>query len=140
MCGYFEKTGRLRTFPEGKDGPRRKMSWTEPCPVKIYDSRATSRVPPFPEWMKNRDGEPKVDKRKGLRCSWDWETAKRMYAEGVSVREIAEAVGGKPAVIYNYAMRYEWPRGRMKKQNKGEGKNGNSTEKQSGSGGAEQGN
>lgn len=138
MCGYFEKTGKLRSWPDGKNGKMRKFSWTEPCPEKIYDARATSRVPPFPEWMKKKE-EPKPDKRKGLRCSWDWETAKQLYAEGVPIKEIAERVGGKPAVIYNYATRYEWRRGPRKKKCKGETNNGNSTEQQSDADRTEQG-
>lgn len=132
MCGYFEKTGKLRSWPDGKNGKQRKFSWTEPCPEKVYDPTATSRVPPFPEWLKKKDEQtPKIDKRKGLRCSWNYEKAKRLYAEGVPIKEIAEAVGGKPQVIYNYAIRYEWRRGPKKKKVKEKTNDGNSTEQQS---------
>lgn len=132
MCGYFEKTGKLRSWPDGKNGKQRKFSWTEPCPEKVYDPTATSRVPPFPEWLKKKDEQtPKIDKRKGLRCSWNYEKAKQLYIDGVPIKEIAEAVGGKPQVIYNYAIRYEWRRGPKKKKVKEKTNDGNSTKQQS---------
>lgn len=105
VCNYFENTGKLRTYPEGPDGPRRKFSLTEPCPCYQRAKRGLNAVPPIPKQKKE---EPKKDLRKGVRCTWDYEKAKSLYLNGMSAQKVAKEVGTTTEQISKYACRYGW--------------------------------
>lgn len=110
ICNYFENTGKLRTYPEGKDGPRNRFSATEPCQFYKRAKRGLNTVPPLPELFdekKNAEAE-RVDLRKGVRCGFDYEKARKMYLAGAPIGEIAETVGTDKHNISKYASRYGW--------------------------------
>ena len=111
-CGYLEQTGKPRSFPEG-GGKQIRWSDTEKCPhYKRKKGKWFTDVPPGPGKPHPTEpeppAEPKIDRRKGLRTSWDYEKAKQMYHDGIPSKEIAEAVGCKVGVLRNYIYRYEW--------------------------------
>lgn len=111
-CGYMEQTGKPRSFPEG-GGKQIRWSDTEPCPYyKPKRGRWFKDVPRGPGIVSHEPPppqQPKIDRRKGIRTSWDYEKAQKMYFEGVPPKQIAEAVGCKLAVLRNYIARYDWP-------------------------------
>lgn len=109
-CGYLEQTGKPRSFPED-GGEQIPWSDTEPCPhYKPKRGRWFKDVPPGPGTVKSREPPPppKIDRRRGIRTSWDYEKAKRLYLEGMPQKKIAEIVGCKVSVLRNYIYRYEW--------------------------------
>lgn len=108
ICNYFENTGKLRTYPDGPDGPRRRFSATEPCPCYKRAKNGLSVVPPVPEKSRDKPKEEKPDLRRGVRCDFDYEKARKMYLAGASIQEIAEAVGTEKKNITKYATRYGW--------------------------------
>lgn len=109
VCNYFENTGKLRTWPEGPNGPWVRNSPTEPCPCykRAKNGHGLNVVPALSSSYKEKPKE-KTDLRKGPRCDWDYEKAKQMYMNGASIQEIAEAVGTEKGNISKYAYRYGW--------------------------------
>lgn len=108
VCNYFENTGKLRTYPEGPNGPRTKFSATEPCPCYKKAKHGLNIVPPQPEWPTAIKKEEKTDLRRGVRCGFDYEKARAMYLSGAPIQEIADAVGTNKRNITTYATRYGW--------------------------------
>ena len=108
ICNYFENTGKLRTYPDGPEGPRIRFSATEPCPHYNRAKNGLSVVPPLSEKSQDKPKEEKTDLRCGVRCDFDYEKARKMYLAGSSIQEIAEAVGTEKKNITKYATRYGW--------------------------------
>lgn len=111
-CGYLEQTGKPRSFPED-GGAQIPWSETEKCPhYKRKKGKWFTDVPPGPgkphKTEPEAPPEPKIDRRKGLRTSWDYEKAKRLYLEGVPPARIAEIVGCKVSTLRGYIYRYDW--------------------------------
>lgn len=125
-CNYFEVTGRLRTWPDGKDGPKVPNGGPyDPCyAYKKRKGRGFSAVPPLPEFEpEQQKPEKKKDLRAGVKCSWDFEKAKALYLDGMMPRKIAEVVGTDAATITRYAQRYGWTLERnFRREEKGGGK------------------
>ena len=110
-CNYFEVTGKLRTYPEGKNGPHIPGGGPrDPCyAYQRRKGRGFSAVPPFPERAPEPEPEEKkADLRAGIRCKWDFEKAKALYMQGMKAKAIAEIVGTDAATIIRYTQRYGW--------------------------------
>lgn len=109
ICNYFENTGKLRTYPDGPEGPRIRFSATEPCPCYKKAKNGLSVVPPQSERKREAPKpEDKTDLRRGVRCDFDYEKAKAMYLAGAKIQEIADAVKTDKKNITKYATRYGW--------------------------------
>lgn len=111
-CGYLEQTGKPRSFPEG-GGKQIRWSDTEKCPhYKRKKGRWFKDVPPGPGKPRKTEPEPppepKIDRRKGSRVSWDYKKAREMYLSGVPLKDIPEAVGCTIDALRNYIYRYDW--------------------------------
>ena len=89
-CDYFEIMNALRPCPPGDE-----------CTVKVTKDG------------KRREPKPIHHTRK----KWDTQLAFQMWIEGVSGKQIAEAVGCADVTIYNYAKKNGWPeRGRSRRE------------------------
>lgn len=113
-CGYIEKTGMPRSFPDGAGGKQIPWSDTEKCPhYKPARGRWFKDVPPGPGEPpfkpQEQAPEPKEDLRKGIKAAWDYDKAFALYKEGKHPREIAKAVGCKLTILLGYINRYDWP-------------------------------
>jgi hypothetical protein len=125
ICNYFENTGKLRTFPNGRDGPHEAGSDTKPCPHYERNTKrnALKTVPPFRE--EKKAAEEKTDRRKGVKVTWDIEKAKQMYLSGqYSAKEIAAVIGVKEHTIACARYRYQW---NLEKTVKTDGRKNNGT-------------
>ncbi len=110
VCNYFEMTGKLRTWPEGRYGPKiENGSWNTPCYCYKPAKNGFEKVPEFWEPKKPKAKAPeKTDKRKGPRCKWDYDKALGLFMEGKTLREVAQAVGTAEINVRRYAERYGW--------------------------------
>lgn len=108
-CNYFENTGKLRTYPNGRNGPHVPGGGPyDPCYAYERAKRGLNTVPPFPETREPEQTEEKKDLRRGVKCSWDYEKAKQMYMDGVKISVIAKAVGADVKTLSRYQLRYGW--------------------------------
>lgn len=114
VCNYFEMTGKLRTWPQGRYGPKvENGSWDTPCYCWEKARRPFEQVPEFraavPKDRPKPKKEPeKKDGRKGPRCKWDYDKALGLYMEGKTLAECARAVGTAAINVQRYAERYGW--------------------------------
>ena len=116
-CNYFEVTGKLRTYPKGRNGPHIPGGGPfDPCyAYECRKGRGFDAVPPFPEHPPEPEREKKPDLRVGVKCAWDFEKAKALYMDGMKPKQIAEAVGTDAKTIIRYVQRYGW---KIERQNR----------------------
>lgn len=120
ICGYFDVTGNLRSYENGKRIP---WSDTEPCKHKIMAKRPHGYVPYGPELEKAAEKAEKLaaaQKKKnrshakqGREPIWDAEYAHELYKRGFARQEICKIMAPlSGSTLASFALTHNWKTGK----------------------------